>query len=312
MLRHYLTTYLIVTGIGGFIAITCPILVILGSIAIFPGLALALMPTAFLWGLFFAVIWQAAIRFVGEWPAAAVAFSLTMALLTYLPKVLNAPTARQAAEARTGDLLPESRIELKGIIEVQTESYGMEQGETAVGRAYGEAWPTSVKKGAAQWDDAPLICDERCMHLVFKPGVEGVIVRPMRVKNKILLPVTLFRISPAARDESLASPIGSGPLQAAWKLRISQGERVERTKPGERKPDFILSFATQGFHDRGKWSDWSFGPTPLQTERVTISTGDGRVLLRQTSGTTRLLSAPLNVWPQISMENASFGWARGG
>jgi hypothetical protein len=51
----WLKTYLIITGIGAFVALTMPWLVIIGSFLIVPGIILASMPTAFMYGVAFAL-----------------------------------------------------------------------------------------------------------------------------------------------------------------------------------------------------------------------------------------------------------------
>lgn len=58
MMKGFLTTYLMITGIGAFLALAMPGLVMLGLfMLILPGLILGMMPTAFIYGVIFAVGW---------------------------------------------------------------------------------------------------------------------------------------------------------------------------------------------------------------------------------------------------------------
>jgi hypothetical protein len=82
-----LKTYLFITGIGAFAALTLPWLVVIGLfLFIIPGLILGVMPTAFMYGLGFAVIrWLLASYFSGI-ALNALAAAVTLALFWLIPQ----------------------------------------------------------------------------------------------------------------------------------------------------------------------------------------------------------------------------------
>ena len=76
-MAHMLKLYLIITGIGTAICLLTPGLVVVGMFLITPGLILVIMPTAFLWGCSFAVLWFPLRLPLGDLLAAVIAAVLT-------------------------------------------------------------------------------------------------------------------------------------------------------------------------------------------------------------------------------------------
>src|SRR5687767_8802022 len=113
-----LSVYLTVTGIGAFIALAKPSLVVLGFfLLILPGLILSLMPTAFMYGVIFAAGWLAARMVLGEGIIPVLA-----GLGTLVVVVAAAPKPTRAADLATyrasilADVIPAQRIELTGAV----------------------------------------------------------------------------------------------------------------------------------------------------------------------------------------------------
>src|SRR3954471_12318519 len=98
-MRDFLRCYLLVTGAGSFVAINLPVLVVIGLFfGILPGLALGLMPTAFLWGLLFALAYWLILRGLPRSAAGGVAAIAAVAMLMLMPQGgLRAARARLAA-----------------------------------------------------------------------------------------------------------------------------------------------------------------------------------------------------------------------
>lgn len=119
-LRMWLKTYLTLTGIGAFLALAFPWLVIMGMFMMaIPGLILGMMPTAFLYGLVFA-----AIRFVLVTMLSGAALNIAAAALTFAVFWAIPQPAKLAANAelealRQEQVLPTSRVELAGNILVR-------------------------------------------------------------------------------------------------------------------------------------------------------------------------------------------------
>jgi hypothetical protein len=106
----YLVKYLLITGLAGVVAVFVPGLVVVGFFLIIPGVFLALMPTAFLWGAIFAAVWWPAravmgtavmgTAVLGNWLAAVLGIAVTTAVLTAVPRFAN--SVRQADRCAAG------------------------------------------------------------------------------------------------------------------------------------------------------------------------------------------------------------------
>ena len=101
-----LKLYLVFTGIGAAVSLLMPSLVVAGMFLILPGLILASMPTAFLWGCIFAAVWFPLHHALGDAPAAAVALAITAALVWFAPQPSRALSAARLAATVHPDVLP--------------------------------------------------------------------------------------------------------------------------------------------------------------------------------------------------------------
>ena len=91
MLRLVLL-YLGITGIGAFIALSAPGLVVVGLfLGILPGLVLAVMPTAFLWGVAFALPWFLLRAALGDQVAIIPAALIGAAAMWFIPAPARSP-----------------------------------------------------------------------------------------------------------------------------------------------------------------------------------------------------------------------------
>ncbi|UVC17627.1 hypothetical protein [Mesorhizobium onobrychidis] len=76
---------MIITGIGAFVALTMPWLVIIGSFLIIPGLVLASMPTALMYGVAFALFRLLLGSFLSGVPLNVMSGAATLALFWTIP-----------------------------------------------------------------------------------------------------------------------------------------------------------------------------------------------------------------------------------
>ncbi|HEX8375382.1 MAG TPA: hypothetical protein VF606_09400, partial [Geminicoccaceae bacterium] len=102
-----LRIYLVVTGVLGLLAVAMPALVIIGAMAlILPGLILGLMPTAFVYGALFAVVWYPGRHRLGPWVAALAGLAFAAGVVAGVPALGNARVTDVVALAREGDRVP--------------------------------------------------------------------------------------------------------------------------------------------------------------------------------------------------------------
>lgn len=285
----WLKTYLIITGIGAFIALSMPSLVVIGMFLIIPGLILGIMPTAFLYGVVFALVRLLLGNLLSGIPLNLLSGVTTIALLWAIPQPGLASARAWLASLKEPDILATAPLVLKGDILVTRPFEGR--------------------------------CDSLCAALLKTPGVTSVRVV---ARNG----ASTFRLSPSAATGSRATAIGYGllektkyvasdplagqrGLEAEWNLMLSDG-KVLLSDADRPTPDFSISIedgpAVEG-KQRGSL-DWSFRPSTPQRKALTITDAGGRVLLRQSILSLSVPAAPLTIGGSGGIENFRFGWQR--
>ena len=160
MLRLVLL-YLGITGVGAFIALSAPWLVILGLfLGILPGLVLGLMPTAFMWGVAFALPWFLLRAALGDQLAILPAALIGAAAMWFIPAASARASRTLLDGALVPDVIPHDRIALAGDILLEVP----------------------ILKLARQVDGAPeeeysrrpFQCTALCAALLATPGVTSV------------------------------------------------------------------------------------------------------------------------------------------
>ncbi|NNC52759.1 MAG: EF-hand domain-containing protein [Erythrobacter sp.] len=290
----WLKTYLTVTGIGAFLALAFPWLVIMGMfMLVIPGLILGMMPTAFLYGLVFAAIRFLLSTVLSGAPLNIAAAVATLAVFWVIPQPAKLAANAELEALRLEQVLPSSPVKLAGNILVQR--------------------PFESR------------CDDLCAALLKTPGVTSVTLHSKRGE-----PVTYVIADETAEGEAgksigygLLEPggynardplAGRRALEAEWNLMLTQGGKMLMKTKAAPTPDFIISIVDgpAGGGERigalvGKWSLQPSGPTEKSLE---ISSDRGEVLLRQELLSISTPSAPLLVGTSGGLEDFHVRWER--
>ncbi|RWA84906.1 MAG: hypothetical protein EOQ32_26655 [Mesorhizobium sp.] len=107
---------MIITGIGAFVALTMPWLVIIGSFLIIPGLILASMPTAFMCGVAFALFRLLLGNFLSRVPLNVMSGAAMLALFWTIPQPGLTLARGMRASLKEPDIQARAPIALKGDI----------------------------------------------------------------------------------------------------------------------------------------------------------------------------------------------------
>lgn len=321
-MKSFVVSYLLITGIGTLIVGTFPWIIALGYLLlIIPGLILSLLPTAFLYGVAFSIVWWPLRSLVGDWPAAALAVVGAAGILWAIPTGVNMIIDARIAADRSGDKEVASPIAIKGIVRVERTNWNYESYESRAGKA----WITRAQqnnlagRGETDWTTRPLACDAVCAAVLFTPGVEAVIVAPISQDAKLAdheppARPAQFRIvrSPgcvsdveigAPQNSGLGSWNGGDALLAEWQ---ASGACITREAPGQ--PDFTIR-ATEHFHSSKNGSDWTLLDHYRRVTRVAISDRSGVVMQRTMVETVRL-DVPLSVGGTGGIDNFRLHWSR--
>ncbi len=148
--------FLTTTGFLALIALSFPTLVIIGLLLILPGLILALAPTAFMWGCFYALAYLL-LRIVLPLRFAAIAaIPIALGGLWAIPQLFQPATKATLARYHLTDVTPKTLVRLKGDIRIDTP---LTQVDTVNRSNPGQIFHA---------------CDTRCIALLFEPGVRSV------------------------------------------------------------------------------------------------------------------------------------------
>lgn len=310
---HALRLYLAITGIGTFIAVAFPAIVLIGLFLIVPGLILSLMPTAFLYGCVFALFWYPLQSWLGPWPAAALALPATIALLYAVTIPSNMASRARLTEATKPDITPAQPLIIAGHIRLDMPSLTTEP--------YDPAAPKGVR---------PVRCNALCAAMLFTPGVESVTLNPNRnrgtteasaIGNAPLDPSarTFRRVPRTQCTETLRPSDAAGlgadydgvrAIEAEWNLRLSTSDCIIAL-PTRQQHDLVVAQGSYTqFDGSTRARDWSFDAHAVEVNRLEIRRADGTVLLRALIATTEALTRPLLITPGGSLETFRFGWSR--
>lgn len=306
-----LKLYLIVTGIGAAISVLMPVLVVIGLFLIVPGLILAVMPTAFLWGCVFAAIWFPLHGLIGDALATVVAFVGAAALLWIVPQASRAASAARLSAAVRPDVLPATPITLRGHVRIDMAAPEVERFDPAHRDA-----------------PRPVRCNALCAAALFTDGVETVTLNPLdysaldeaRAIGDAPLDANArtFRLVPRDRcSETLrptnAAGLGAGldevsALEAYWNLRLSTRDCIV-AEPTRATHDMVIAQARYSQFGRTLGYGWDLGPRGVEVTRIEVRAGS-RILLRRLIATTQALARPLWIGAGGSLESFHFGWER--
>jgi hypothetical protein len=314
--QSFLIKYLIVTGIGAALVLAMPWLVIIGFfLLIVPGIILALLPTAFMYGLLFSIVWFPLHHLLGDWAAAAVAALVTIGVFYAIPIEGNRVTQKRFEQQLAGDILPPAPITLKGNVRLDSSSrYNLEHSNRG---------DPSWVPDASYYSNSKM-CSQFCAALLLLDGVESVTVFSPRVSadGALLRPesVTFTRVPRAQCRDAIVpnhnfNQFGSVPPKFNdWlKLRLATSDCIVGAPP-RATHDFriVASDETTPLPDhpgqRDRWMN-SLGPRSVHSSRLEIFDGQGKLLLRQTAVTAKKIIQPMLYAPEGGMENFHFQWA---
>jgi hypothetical protein len=290
---------------------------------ILPGIILGLLPTAFMWGLGFAIPWYLLRPAMGDYPAIVPALLIAAALFWFAPISSASQSKARLAQSIRPEILPADKIRLAGHIRVEIPSLTVER------------QPPETKYGTAEAARRPYVCDALCAALLATPGVESVTVNNHGEAQDGDAPLTLhartFRVVPKAQctastvrpqqadalDISRPRPPGGimrglvQTFQAEWDVRLSTTDCIVAEAPRTDYDFVIRKHRYRAFADqRPKKSDWSLQPLAVSVERLDVADRGGHLLLSKTLASTRALVQPLFIAPEGGIENFRFQWAR--
>jgi|GEM_PF-2508265 len=316
-MAKFLKLYLLITGALAFIAITTPTLVVIGFfLLILPGLILSLAPTAFVWGCIYAVAYWA-LRIVLGQRLAAIAAAPALAVAVWaVPQPSVAWAEATIARYRLPEVKPAHAIVPKGDLRIDTASPQMDRA----------SWQGHGYRAYA--------CDDRCLALLFEPGVRSVTVNGLekpafeqvRDGTEPLLPAArTYRLLPQGRCagdnykpdiDGRSSQFGktledNRAMSAAWKLRLTT-EVCLHAEPPLAHHDLILRIGrwTTDIEGRSRNTSWSLMPAGADSVFAEIRSGAGKLLMRIFNLRTYALSVPWTIDGTGGLENFRFGWGR--
>ena len=320
MLRLVLL-YLGITGAGAFIALSAPWLVVVGLfLGILPGLALGLMPTAFLWGVAFALPWFLLRAALGDQVAIIPAALIGAAAMWLIPATSALASRTMLDGALVPDVVPRDKIKLAGEILLEVPSLSLAR----------EVEGTPRQEIA----DRPYQCTALCAALLATPGVTSVTLNAIGEAKDPGTPLTRsarrFRIVPKAQCSTPSIAIEDADqlgidrirppgwarngivntLQAEWNVRLATTDCVIAEAP-ETSPDMVVRIERYRVgSDVPSRSAYSFLPSPIDVERLVITDRKATPLLGKMRATGTALARPLNIATTGGIENFSFRLGR--
>jgi hypothetical protein len=302
-----------ITGIGAFLALAMPGLVMLGLfMLIIPGLILAMMPTAFMYGVIFAAGWATARIMLGDGIISIViGFAVLVLIVTTIPKPTRARDIAAYEASILPNVIPSKPVELKGDVRFNFKS------------------PNRNKSSGAYVEgQSGYICDSYCLAALFTPGVTSVTVdqsgfddlgKPsIEARTYRLLPRPDCRSNYEVNLESIHAPLrtNSKPgvalyedgqvLVAQWAMKLANEYCIVMEAPLQKHDFTITELSSNGTFDGG---NWKFGPGRIDTQTLTIHQGHD-LLHRSHRSTVTTLAKALLIGFAGDLTNPHFRWER--
>jgi hypothetical protein len=311
-----LKRYLLVTGLGAFIALARPDLVVLGYFLVIPGLLLSLAPTAFLWGCIFALIWSVFTKFSPGRLAVLGGLAVTAALLFAIPWPSLQAGEKLLETSVLPDISPAAPLRPSG--DIRLDITPRHDNKNPPVKGYVRAFS----------------CDNLCVALLFTPGVKSVTVNDSGpftpeqhrggaggfatgARTYRLLPKTACggrEIKPAI--EGSVGLFGktleeNRAIEAEWNLKLST-EYCVVAEPPISTWDMMFRQGRYSYPDTEHTSvgPWSLGRPRAQINYVEIRDGKGGVTLRRLINRVSVLAQPFSISPSGGVDNFHFGWSR--
>lgn len=309
-----LKTYLIVTGALAFIALAFPALVVIGMFLIIPGLILGLAPTAFLWGcIYAAAFWLARSLLRASWAVPA-AFALTALVLWMIPQPSVLMAKVMLARYHLANVTPNAQIRPQGDIRIDAQF--------------------------ARWDNAnreklgfrSYSCDNRCLALLFEPGVRSVTVTRTAAptfedirdgRSRLDGAARTYRLLPKGQcgnrglEPDLVGRVGqfgqtledNRAMAAEWGLKLTTDVCLIGEAPTDHYDILIRTGVWQSDKPNAPArSPWTWPMGEARANYGEIRGSGGIVLFRRFNLAVHALSAPLFIGTRGGIENFRFGW----
>ncbi|MFS0735446.1 hypothetical protein ABC347_00185 [Sphingomonas sp. 1P06PA] len=308
-MTKFLSTYLLVTGIGAFVALAMPGLVILGLyLLILPGLILGAMPTLFMYGIVFTAGWMGGRAYFGDgFLAIAAGIAAVIAFGYMIPKPTRMADMAAYRASILADVTPPRPIALHGDLLFELPHLNLNK---QTDRAYPYVPGT---RGYA--------CNNYCIAALFTPGVTSV---TLAQTDKPSPEARTYRLErrPGCHsnvdidDSALVPPVtrtakrgidsyAAGKVIASARALQLGGDYCLVMGPALTRHDIIITERNVAGRSPKKWP---FGPGRIDTETVEIRER-GTLVYRNHQSTLTTLGAPLAMLPDGS-PNTRFGWAR--
>jgi hypothetical protein len=318
LLSKLLWVYLVTTGVLASVALAVPGLVTLGFFFfVLPGYILFFAPTAFLWGSIFAIAYLPTTKLVRHHIAAVIALPITALVLWALPE----PSMRLAAETLSqyhlAEVLPAAPIQPHGDIRID------------------EQYPNWDNINQEKLGFRPYSCDDRCLALLFEPGVRSVTVTVTNAPTYEAIRDGESRIDDASLTYRLLPKIQCGEraldpdlehrrgyfghtrgdnaaMAAEWGLKLTEEYCLIGDTPLNRF-DVLIRTGTwrQKTAEEAEPSPWSLRNHDTIAKYQEIRSGDGAILFRRFELVTQALSAPLSIEGKFAGGgdlSMHFGW----
>lgn len=175
-MTRFVNLYLIVTGFTAVIVLMMPWLVVIGLIAlILPGLILGLAPTAFLWGLGFAIPWYVLRLVLGDYVAIAPAAVIAAAIFWLVPQASILQSKSRLAQSVRPEVIPRDPIRLAGHVLIDTVSVAIQKPDPLP--------PYDADEIARR----PFACDALCAARRGPNAMRDQLVRPLQAEWDVRL-----------------------------------------------------------------------------------------------------------------------------
>jgi hypothetical protein len=313
---RFLTLYLAWTGVGAFIALAMPGLVMLGLfMLILPGLILGIMPTAFMYGVIFTVGFLAARAIFGDGVISIIAgLAFLVLVITTIPQPTRAADIAAYKASILPAVTPAKPIELKGDIRFNFNNPSMNKSSGP------------YVKGRSGYR-----CDSYCLAALFTPGVTSVTIDKSGLDDlgKPSIEARTYRLvaRPDCRSnyevnfDNITAPLrtnskpgvslfdDSKVLVSDWAMRLANEFCVVMEVPVQNHHFTITELISNGSGGPYRGGNWKFGSGRIDTQTLTIHQGKDLVFREHRSSVTTLAKVLL-IGFAGDLTNPHFRWER--
>lgn len=313
----FLKWYLIITGVMTLVAMAVPDLVVIGLfLLILPGLILGASPTSFLWGVIYSLFWVAIRTCVDKKTTSLLAIPATALLLWAIPQPSRLIANHRLETYKLDNITAAKPVRVFGNIRIDSE------------------FPRWDNKNEDHLGFRPYACDNRCIALLFEPGVTSVTVNKMSDISFEALRSGVSRLHNLARTYRLLPKAQCGAnslipdlegragyfgktmqdnhaFSADWAARLTSDVCFTGSAPLKTYDMLIRTGNWQSEPDISRHDQqWSLGAGNVKGDYAEIRNGKGDVLYRYFAPRVSAVAFPLYI-NYIGSSRSAFGWGRG-